>query len=829
MNSGPLLDLPRGLRGGSDTWDNGNAGALLSADVFDQQPGTLAADAAAFALTGAAATLTYEAAEAGITLGVHASAGSAGGNTATTAGVTTQAVSSFVVGVVAGGGTPTVEDNKGNTADYELVGTALASSAGAYAVVTRFYLCLNGIGGAGHTVTATAAGQFPSVFFQEIMSDNPLVLDGFTQQVDTVTPFTSGAITPSTNGAALVGFMGHNPASNPVVSAANGFTLQEQVSDTGAYYPGALEALIQTTAASIEASFTSTVNPGNGLVHVLALVEEPGGAEYTLTAAGGAYVLTGAEATLSYGVPDVLDAATGSYTLMGAAATLVRGWRVTAEAGGFVLAGGVGAPLLGSHTLKWDFEGAGTDPTTSSPITTVSGSTLVVPVLVANALDVAPTDSYGNTYTRYGNRINYTQWSGYGLSLWRATNIVGGAGHTVTVQKDIAPAAEITMNVIEVRDATLMTGSVSEELIGDPLVTAPVTTTGPSLLVAVWSGDSSAGPMTAVAQDGFTPLDSVLDNTSNWIQFASAYKVESDPLTDYDVEWVETPDQGALLGLFTFEGGSATTGLLFDRVLSAAPGTFAVTGADATLTHSALGHYTLTADSATYVLTGSAAELLVAIRLTADSGAVTLIGSDATLAYTPVENYVLPADAGAFEITGMDAVIEAARMLFSEAVAFALTGGDAEFRIDLRLPADPGAVTLTGADVALLHATPGNYLISAEGGAYTLTGADVAFAGMRTLTADEGNFALTGAAVEAQMAYVLAADSGPFALTGAAVTFGYGGNLNLTADAGSYALAGSAAILMWSGDVAFTVNMPGRISTFVMPSRVSTVTIGRAT
>lgn len=35
----PQADLPRGLSGGSDTWDNGLAGAILLADYFDE-PGT---------------------------------------------------------------------------------------------------------------------------------------------------------------------------------------------------------------------------------------------------------------------------------------------------------------------------------------------------------------------------------------------------------------------------------------------------------------------------------------------------------------------------------------------------------------------------------------------------------------------------------------------------------------------------------------------------------------------------------------------------------------------------------------------------------------------
>lgn len=32
----PQADLPRGLSGGRDAWDNGPAGALLAADYFDQ-------------------------------------------------------------------------------------------------------------------------------------------------------------------------------------------------------------------------------------------------------------------------------------------------------------------------------------------------------------------------------------------------------------------------------------------------------------------------------------------------------------------------------------------------------------------------------------------------------------------------------------------------------------------------------------------------------------------------------------------------------------------------------------------------------------------------
>src|SRR5690606_479766 len=200
-------------------------------------------------------------------------------------------------------------------------------------------------------------------------------------------------------------------------------------------------------------------------------------------------------------------------------------------------------------------------------------------------------------------RINYTLWPGYGVSAWKATNIVGGSEHTVTVQKDAFPAGEISIYVAEVRGAGNIVGGMSEKLTPNDLVSAPVTTDAPALMLASWWGDNTIGPHTAVARNGYTPLESILIQGSI-IQSAAAYKVEPAAGT-YTVGWDETPQQGALLGLFAFEAADT----------SFASGTFA--------------------------LTGASAELRIDRRMQADARNVTLAGAAATLTYAPVTHYVL--------------------------------------------------------------------------------------------------------------------------------------------------------------------------------------------
>jgi len=137
------------------------------------------------------------------------------------------------------------------------------------------------------------------------------------------------------------------------------------------------------------------------------------------------------------------------------------------------------------------------------------------------------------------------------------------------------------------------------------------------------------------------------------------------------VSGASNPTMIAEPGSFTLTGNAA--GLRVARRLTASTGTFVLTGNDTTLTYSGGGgptHYTLTADTGTFVLTGNAAALRVARRITASPGGYTLTGNAAGLRVARQ----LIAQTGSYTLTGRAAGLTVARRLVAQAGSFVLTG-----------------------------------------------------------------------------------------------------------------------------------------------------------
>lgn len=542
-----------------------------------------------------------------ITLGVHASAGSGNGTTATTPARTTTPGSALCVVTQAydtSGSQPpaAVSDNKGNT--FTLIGTAgFPNTTSGQNEFLAIYYCENIAGGAGHTITATST-YYPSIAWVELQGAAVKFDAGKSAfATDTSSPFTAGPITPSANGAAIVSALVPKSAgSGSHTLAAPGATL-EDITDVGSYFLLALGGFVQSTAAAYTASWTVADGSAQNAVGVVAFVETGGGGptptEATLAVTlGAASASATAVSTISAAVDRTLGAATcvatgaqpapsgsGSVSVTLAAAAVVAAGSSTVSAtlagvlgdatvvaaGAAEIRGAVSAslgaatvaatnittavPAIGSHTLKWVYEGSGTDPHVSDPITTQNGSMLLVSVAAANGIDAVPSDNKGNTFTRVGSRINYTLWSGYGISVWVAEDILGGAGHTVSVEKDLAPTAEMSMHVIEFRGATAIHGAMNEVLYPNDLVSAEVVTTKPSMLYGHWWGDSAAGVSSITPRDSFTALESAIAD-ANFIQFAGAYQAAPAAGT-YSLGWDEAPQQGAVMGLFAIEGAEA--------------------------------------------------------------------------------------------------------------------------------------------------------------------------------------------------------------------------------------------------------------------------------
>lgn len=152
--------------------------------------------------------------------------------------------------------------------------------------------------------------------------------------------------------------------------------------------------------------------------------------------------------------------------------------------------------------------------------------------------------------------------------------------------------------------------------------------------------------------------------------------------------------------------------------------------------------YTLTADSASFSLTGQTATLAFNRTLAADSASYTLTGQATGLAF----NRVLTADSASYALTGQDATLTytpisgATYTLIADSASFALTGQPVGLAFNRVLAADTTSYALTGQDATLAQ----GYTLAAENGAYSLTGVDASLIATRKLVADSGAFVFTG-------------------------------------------------------------------------------------
>jgi hypothetical protein len=184
-------------------------------------------------------------------------------------------------------------------------------------------------------------------------------------------------------------------------------------------------------------------------------------------------------------------------------------------------------------------------------------------------------------------------------------------------------------------------------------------------------------------------------------------------------------------GAYTLSGQVAGTAV--GTKIAAAQGSYSLTGQAATLTYtpvSSVGFfslflpigmglppvgYVLTAESGTYTITGSDAQVDFAI--TAASGSYVLTGQAATLTY----------GAGARTLTAAQGT-------------YSLTGQDARVAVSSRLGAANGTYTGTGTSVGV---AVGRILPSAQG-TYALTGQSAALKVGRVSTASQGSYILSG-------------------------------------------------------------------------------------
>lgn len=213
-------------------------------------------------------------------------------------------------------------------------------------------------------------------------------------------------------------------------------------------------------------------------------------------------------------------------------------------------------------------------------------------------------------------------------------------------------------------------------------------------------------------------------------------------------------------------------------------------------TYTALNHYTLTAETGSFTLTGISAGLRATRRLTANTGTFTLSGIAAGLR----ASRKLTAATGAFTLTGIAANLRAARIIAAATGTFTLTGQDATLTYgggtECTLLQETGDVLLQENDDSILiedcsNGPAGAYTLTADAGTFTLTGVEAGLRADRLLTAETDTFTLTGIDAGLRADRLLSAGTGSYTLTGvsAGLTRGY----TLTAEVGSYTLTGVSA------------------------------------
>ena len=212
-------------------------------------------------------------------------------------------------------------------------------------------------------------------------------------------------------------------------------------------------------------------------------------------------------------------------------------------------------PMLGAHVLVGQEDNvAPPQAVTPALATAPRGSSFVAVVGGFADAAVAPVDNVGNRWRRFGPPVVF---HGYGSAFDARAYLVpdgrGGPGHVVTVAKPGRPNRELSLVLVEARNAPRLVDAAQVYApSGVRLTSGRVTTDGPALLVALWWGDSGAARHLALPGNGFRVIDHLTTLPPNSaVQCAVAVR-EVAAAGTYEVTWTTAPAQGAILWLFAF-------------------------------------------------------------------------------------------------------------------------------------------------------------------------------------------------------------------------------------------------------------------------------------
>lgn len=178
-------------------------------------------------------------------------------NTVTTDAIDTTGANFIVLAIaIDAGATPTISDSKGNT------WVALSSSS--QTVKTILYYSVNPTVGTGHTFSNTAAGNYCAIAvqaFSRIRTASPFAEQNGATSTGTTT-ISTGAVSPVFNDALIVTAAGFN-AAGLNLTIDSGFTVTgDEEFGSGNNYGIAMAYLIQSTAASVNPTWTRGTGTG---------------------------------------------------------------------------------------------------------------------------------------------------------------------------------------------------------------------------------------------------------------------------------------------------------------------------------------------------------------------------------------------------------------------------------------------------------------------------------------------------------------------------------------------------------------------------------------
>ena len=511
---------------------------------------------------------------------------------------------------------------------------------------------------------------------------------------------------------------------------------------------------------------------------------------YSITALGGAYTLTGGTATLKRDKHIV--ASGGSYTLTGASAVItkaaasIRPVRISTTLWQQDTLGTGGTPGAKAITVPADAQGV----VVQFHMGGANGNTLSI------SSDFAGTFTVANTTTQNGCSLGYAPVTSTGaknLTLsWTQTALEGPSVYISFIKNintsDWVREVAVVGNDTSGTSATNVFDTSTDDLllvVNDQDGTdTPATISGFTSLATTDGTYSLPSRLQSCDSPGATTT-TVTGTTTNF-DILSGISIKPN-VNNYTIT--------ALGGTYTVSGGSAA--VLRSKRLIASGGSYTITGQQATLTWTPnVQAYTLTCLGGSYSLTGSSAILSRNRKLTSSGGTYNITGASATL----LRSKRIVASGGTYTLAGGTATLLRSKRLVASGGAYALTGGTATIKRSKYLVATGGEYTITGQQVTITWATgPNAYTLICNGGTYTLTGSQASILRSKRLIASGGSYTYTGSAVTIRKSRYILASGGSYTVVGQAASINKG--YLLQAAGGMYQLTGASAILQKSGMV----------------------------